>query len=108
MARDAFNFINPGDIGVRDASGARRTLFANDARGFGWDGADSAHFLGRQGLNLEPDAVAIGGRPNGFHLRAGIARDHGGDSRKTRFLWLHKLWKASSGSALAAQPRPRY
>ena len=81
MARDAFNLINPGDIGIRDASSTRGAFFADDARGLGRDGTDAAHLLGGQGLNLEPDAVAIGGGPDGFHLRAGIARDHGGVSK---------------------------
>ena len=81
MACDAFNLINPGDIGIRDASSTRGAFFADDARGLGRDGADAAHFLGCQCLNLEPDAVAIGRRPDGFHLRAGIARDHGGVSK---------------------------
>jgi hypothetical protein len=33
MARDAFNLINPGDIGIRNARRARRTFFADDLGG---------------------------------------------------------------------------
>ena len=41
------------------------------------DHADPAHRLGREHLNLPPDAVAIIGRPNGRHFGARIAGNHG-------------------------------
>ena len=43
----------------------------------GRDHADLAHRLGREHLDLPPDAVAVFGRPDGGHFGAGIAGDHG-------------------------------
>ena len=83
MAGDAFDIVDSRNIGIRNARRTRGAFFADDLGGFGRDGADAAHFLGGQGLNLEPDSVAIGGGPDGFHLGAGIARDHGGTFRKS-------------------------
>ena len=40
------------------------------------DGADRGHALGGQRLDLEPDAEAVLRRPDGGHLRSGVARNH--------------------------------
>ena len=50
---------------------------ADRRRVLGRDHPDPAHRLGREDLDLPPDAVAVFGRPDGRHFGAGIAGDHG-------------------------------
>ena len=51
-------------------------LFPDRLRGLFRDDADLGQRVAGMGLDLEPDAEARLGRPDGDHLGAGIARDH--------------------------------
>ena len=62
----------------RSRPSASRVIGGADRRRvLGRDHPDLAHRLGREHLDLPPDAVAVLGRPDGRHFGAGIAGDHG-------------------------------
>ncbi len=52
-------------------------LFPDGLGGLFWDHAQLGLRVAGMGLDLKPDAELVGGLPNGGHLGAGIARDHG-------------------------------
>ena len=52
-------------------------LFPHDLGGVLGDHAQFGLRVAGMGLDLEPDAELVCGLPNGGHLGAGIARDHG-------------------------------
>jgi len=64
------------DIGGADGGELRTAFVADAAGGLLRDGADSGHALGGQRLDLEPDAVAVLGCPDGGHFGSGVSRNH--------------------------------
>ena len=51
-------------------------LLADRAGGGFRDGAGARHALGGEGLDLEPDAVAVFRGPDSGHFRAAVTRNH--------------------------------
>ena len=64
-------------VDPRDVEPGLRPFLPDRLRRRFRDHADLGHRLGGVSLDLEPDAEARLGRPDGGHLGAGIARDHG-------------------------------
>ncbi len=71
-----FDLVDALDVGGVDGGEFRGALLADIAGGFLRNGADAGHAFGGEGLDFKPDSVAVFGRPDGGHLRAGITRDH--------------------------------
>ena len=77
VARGALDFVDAFDVGGADGGELGAAFFADGAGGGGGDVAVEGHAFGGQGLDLEPDAVAVLGRPDRGHGGAGIAGHHG-------------------------------
>ena len=76
MLGHLFDLVDPRHVELRLVAllpDRLRRRFRNDA--------DLRHRLRGVGLDLEPDAKARLGRPDGGHLGAGVARDHWGQLR---------------------------
>ena len=74
LALDRVDAVEVGWRDVGDAgAAARRGWCAAASAGIG---AECGHGLGGQRLDLEPDAEAVLGRPDGGHLGAGVAGNH--------------------------------
>ncbi len=73
----ALDSVDPLDIGLADGGELRAPLLAN-RRGRHPPGSapTCGHPFGGQRLDLEPDAIAVGRRPDGCHLRSGVTRNH--------------------------------
>ena len=75
MLGDSLDRVDRGNVDLTE-----RVVVVSLANGLGVlrrDHADPAHRLGREHLDLPPDAIAVLGRPDGRHFGAGIAGDHG-------------------------------
>ena len=70
------DLVDAVDVGRPDHFQGRPAPLADGASGGGGDQAVPRHALGGQRLDLEPDAVAILGRPDGVHLGSGITGNH--------------------------------
>ena len=85
MARLALYFVDAFHV-CRAHGGERRfAAFAYDAGRLGGDFAKLGHGVRGQGLDAEPDAVAVLWRPDGDHGGAGVTGNHAGgigDERK--------------------------
>ena len=68
--------IDALDVRCVDGGQPGTALVADGAGGGFGDRADAGHAFGRQRLDLEPDAVAVLGRPDGGHLGSGVSRNH--------------------------------
>ena len=77
MAGFPLDLVDPIQIGLGNLGDLDGALLANIAGGFLGDRADTCHALGSEGLDFEPDAEPVLGRPNRGHLGTGITRDHG-------------------------------
>ena len=68
--------VDPFEVGGREAGESGAAAVADDRGRTLGDAAEPGHRLGGEGLDLEPDAEPVLGRPDRGHLRAGVARDH--------------------------------
>ena len=74
MLGDALDLVDPLDVECRGAA-----LFPDGLRRFLRDHAELGQRVAGMRLDLEPDAEAGFGRPDGDHFGAGIAGDHAVD-----------------------------
>ena len=63
--------VDPLDVGGVHRGQLGGAFFADVAGGLFGNGADAGHAFGGQGLDLEPDAVAVLGRPDARPFRDG-------------------------------------
>ncbi len=78
MTRFALDRLDTGDVLGADAGDADAPPLADRSGGFRRDHPEPGHRLGGERFDLEPDPVTIFGRPDGRHLRPGVARNHCG------------------------------
>ncbi len=76
MTRFGLDLIDLGHVAVGEAGDRRRSLVADRARGRLGDFAPPGHRLGCERFDLEPDRVAVGGRPDRFHGLASVTGNH--------------------------------
>ncbi len=76
VARFAFDGVDTRDIFRSDGRDPGAAALADGPGGVMGNIAQARHGFGGQRLDLEPDAVAVFGCPDGGHPGAGVAGDH--------------------------------
>jgi YjbE family integral membrane protein len=99
VARLLLDRCDAREIGRPNGGQAGRAFGADGARRLGGNIATIGHRLGGERLDLEPDAIAVFGRPDGSHLGARVAGHHAFELSLKRGYRGH-------GSQLQADGRP--